>query len=74
MRDAKTVDLLPTKKMVMTETKSGNRPLQGIKLLVKVAIKRSRGESMILHPTTPAALQPSPMHIESACFPQVLHL
>ena len=74
MIEAGNVDLLFTKKIVITDTNRGNRPLHGIKLLVKVAIKRSRGESMILHPTTPAALQPSPIHIESTCFPQVLHL
>ena len=65
---------LPTKNMVMIEINIGNRPLQGTKLLVRIAIKRSLGESMILQPTTPAALQPKPIHIVKACFPQVLHL
>ena len=40
-----------------------NRPLHGTKLLVSMAMSRSRGESMMRHPTTPAALQPKPMHI-----------
>ena len=49
-----------------------NLPLQGTKLLVRMASMRSRGESMILHPTIPAALQPKPMHMVSACLPQAL--
>ena len=36
------------------------------------ASMRSRGESMIRQPVTPAALQPKPMHIVSACLPQAL--
>ena len=52
---------------------SGNLPLQGIKLLVKIAIIRSRGESMIRHPVTPAALHPSPMAMVRHCFPQAEH-
>lgn len=60
----------PTKNMVMTLMRKGNHPLQGTKLLVRMAMSRSRGESMILHPTTPAALHPNPMHIVSACLPQ----
>ena len=52
----------------------GYLPLQGIKLLVSIASKRSRFESIILQPVTPAALQPSPIHIQSDCFPQALHL
>ena len=50
----------------------GNRPLQGTKLLVRMAMSRSRGESMIRQPTTPAALQPKPMHMVRACLPQAL--
>ena len=50
----------------------GNRPLQGTKLFVSIASNLSRGESMILHPTTPAALQPNPIHIVRACFPHAL--
>ena len=60
-------------KMVASVIKNGNLPLQGTKLFVKTAIKRSRGESIILHPTTPAALQPNPIHIVRACFPEVQH-
>ena len=30
------------------------------------------GESMIRQPTTPAALQPKPMHMVRACLPQAL--
>lgn len=51
------------------QIKKGNLPLHGIKLFVKIEISFSLGESIILHPTTPAALQPSPIHIVSACFP-----
>ena len=36
--------------------KKGNRPLQGTKALVRMAINRSRGESIILHPTTPCSI------------------
>ena len=50
----------------------GNLPLHGTKLFVSIASSFSRGESIILHPTTPAALQPNPIHIVSACFPQAL--
>ena len=52
----------------------GNLPLHGTKLFVSVAISRSLGESIILQPTTAAALHPKPMHIVSACFPQEPHL
>ena len=52
----------------------GYLPLQGIKLFVSIASSRSRSESIIRQPVTPAALQPSPIHIQSACFPQALHL
>ena len=45
--------------------------LQGTKLLVSIAINLSLGESIILVPTTPAALHPNPIHIVSACFPDV---
>ena len=52
----------------------GNLPLQGTKLLVKIAINLSLGELIILHPTQPAALQPNPIHIVNACFPDEQHL
>jgi len=41
----------------------------GYKLLVIVAISLSRGESIIRHPMTPAALQPKPMHMVRDCLP-----
>jgi len=47
--------------------------LQGTKLLVKIAINLSLGESIILHPTQPAALQPNPMHIVIICLPVQQH-
>ncbi len=43
----------------------GNLPLQGTKLLVRMAKRRSLGESIIRQPTMPAALQPKPMHMVS---------
>ena len=46
-----------------------NLPLQGIRLLVNIAIMRSRGELMIRQPVTPTALHPSPMHMVSRHFP-----
>ena len=49
--------------------KPGNLPLHGVKLLVNIAISLSRSEFIILQETTPAALQPKPMHIVKACFP-----
>ena len=48
---------------------AGNLPLQGINTFVRIAISRSRGESIILHPVIPAALQPSPIAIVRDCFP-----
>ena len=52
----------PIKNIVIIAISVGNRPLQGTKLFVMIAIRRSRGESMIRQPVTPAALQPNPMH------------
>lgn len=46
----------------------GNLPLQGTKLLVIIAIKRSLGESMIRQPTMPAALHPKPMHMSAEIY------
>ena len=57
------VAMLPTKNMDIMEIIVGKRPLQGTKLLVSIAIIRSLGESMILQPTTPAALQPNPIPV-----------
>ena len=63
--------LYPTKNMVITAINVGNRPLQGTKVFVMVAINRSLGESIMRQLTTPAALHPNPMHIVNACLPQV---
>jgi len=41
----------------------GNLPLQGTKLFVMTAMSLSLGESIILHPITPAALHPNPIHM-----------
>ena len=38
--------------------------------MVSIAINFSLGEPIIRHPTTPAALQPNPMHMVNACFPE----
>ena len=54
---------VPTKNIVIRAIKVGKRPLHGTKLFVSMASSRSRGESIIRHPTTPAALQPKPMHM-----------
>lgn len=35
-----------------------------------MAINLSLGESMILQPVTPHALQPNPMHMVIICFPE----
>ena len=61
-----------TKNIVIIAIIVGNRPLQGTKLLVRIAISRSRGESIIRHPVTPQALQPNPIAIVIDCFPQAL--
>ncbi len=58
------------KNIVIIDINVGNLPLQGTKTLVRIAINLSRGESIIRQPVTPAALQPKPMHIVSACLPQ----
>ena len=39
-----------------------------------MAISRSLGESMIRHPTMPAALHPNPIHMVKACLPQAWQL
>lgn len=36
----------------------GKRPLQGERELVRIAMRRSRGESIMRVPVTPTALQP----------------
>ena len=62
----------PAKNTPSRAMRVGKRPLQGTRLLVRAATSRSRGESMIRQPTTPAALQPKPMHMVRACLPQAL--
>lgn len=56
---------VPIKNMVSIAMSAGYLPLQGTKLFVSIARSRSLGESMIRHPTTPAALHPKPMHMVS---------
>jgi hypothetical protein len=63
----------PMKNADIKVISNGKRPLHGTKLLVSIAISLSLGELIILHPVTPTALQPNPMHMVNACFPQVLH-
>ena len=63
----------PEKNIVIIAISIGNLPLQGTKLFVIIPISLSLGESIILHPTIPAALHPKPIHIVKACFPQALH-
>ena len=53
-------NVLPTINIEDIVIKNGKRPLQGTKLLVSIAINLSLGESIILVPTTPAALHPNP--------------
>ena len=60
----------PVKNRVMRVRITGKRPLHGTKLLVRMAMRRSLGESMMRQPVTPAALQPKPMQRVSPCFPQ----
>ena len=51
--------------------KNGNLPLHGTKAFVSIEISFSRGESIILQPVTPQLLQPNPIHIVNACFPEL---
>ena len=53
----------PPTKIVAMMIIVGKRPLHGTKLFVSTAISRSRGESIMLVPVTPPALQPKPMHL-----------
>ena len=64
---------VPTKNMDIIAIRVGNRPLQGTKLLVIIAMSRSRGELMMRQLIMPAALQPKPIVIVRACFPQAQH-
>lgn len=61
--DAPIPCIVPAINIVAIDIKNGKRPLQGTKLLVRIAISFSLGESIILQPVTPAALQPNPIHI-----------
>ena len=63
-----------TKNIDINAIIAGNLPLQGTRLFVIIPRSLSLGESMIRQPITPAALQPKPIHIVRACFPQLLHL
>ena len=60
---------VPIKNIVSMAMRVGKRPLHGTKLLVSMASKRSRGESIIRAPTMPAALHPHPIDMVSACLP-----
>ena len=73
-RDSKAPPDTPTKNMDIMAIRVGNLPLQGTKLLVIMAMIRSLGESMMRHPTIPAALHPNPMHMVRACLPQAWQL
>lgn len=53
-----------TKNMVIMAIIVGKRPLHGTKLFVIMAIRRSRGESIMRHPVTPQALQPNPIAMD----------
>ena len=64
---------LAPKKSAPSVSSVGNRPLHGTSAFVSIPMRRSRSESMIRQPLTPAALQPKPMHIVSACLPQLPH-
>ena len=59
----------PVKNIVIIAISVGNRPLHGTKLFVKIAISLSLGESIILHPITPQALHPNPIHMVRDCLP-----
>ena len=61
--------LFPTRKIVIILINIGNLPLQGTKLLVRIANNLSLGDSIIRAPITPQALQPNPIHIVRACLP-----
>lgn len=47
----------------------GQRPLQGTKLLVRMASIRSRGDSIIRVDIMAAALQPNPIAMVRDCLP-----
>lgn len=61
---AEMTDELPPKEknIVIIAISVGKRPLQGTKQFVNMAMRRSRGESMMRQPVTPQALQPEAHH------------
>lgn len=61
--------IFPTKNIDIIVINVGKRPLHGTKLLVRIAINLSRGESIILVPITPHVLHPKPIQVVSACLP-----
>ena len=62
-----------TKKVDANVNINGNLPLQGTKVLVRIAINLSLLESIIRVPITPVALQPKPIHIVRLCLPWQPH-
>ena len=70
-RSAANTELSLAKKILTIAINMGSRPLHGVKLAVMIAMSRSRGDSIIRHPVTPAALQPSDMQVVRQCFPQL---
>ena len=65
--------IVPLKNTVAIVIRKGNLPLQGTKQFVRIAISLSLLDAIILQPVTPAALQPNPIHIVKACFPEEPH-
>lgn len=55
IEEVKPVKKLPIKILEMV-IRIGKRPLQGTNALVKIAIRRSLGESIILQPTIPCSI------------------
>ena len=72
MRQNRLLEIAPIK-IIDIVIRNGNLPLHGTKLFVIIDKSFSLGESIILHPTTPAALHPNPIHIVNACFPEEQH-
>ena len=58
IRDEPSADA--AKNMVIMLIIAGNLPLHGTRLFVIIAIRRSRGLSIIRQPVTPTAVQPNP--------------
>lgn len=51
----------------------GNLPLHGVNTFVSIAISFSFLDSIILHPITPQALHPYPIHMVNDCLPCAPH-